>query len=308
MPVHLVAPSPFTQTCPRPVIFLAGGITGCPDWQAEAVTRMAGLHATVANPRRPEVLPDDPDLNAEQVAWENDLLELADAVLFWFPGGSSLQPIALYELGKIAAGCKPVAVGADPGYSRRADVILQLSHARPGLAVHSTLSATVQDIIGRAIWENSRPVLGRPGRAGDGNPAQLLRKAAVQARELAAAARRDLTVALYWQSYGGSEAQVWHAGFTQGFGGPCGDLAARMHPGAVMAAAELLGLEAARAEKHITLDRPECPHDEPCRCSPAQEWACERCGSWLADDCRCWEAALQLAAAFLGTDQAGRNR
>jgi hypothetical protein len=65
-------------------------------------------------------------------------------VLFWFPAGPSVQPIALYELGKIAAGPKPIAVGADPGYGRRRDVVLQLSHARPCVAVHSTLATTVE--------------------------------------------------------------------------------------------------------------------------------------------------------------------
>jgi hypothetical protein len=64
-------------------------------------------------------------------------------IVFWFPGGGSVQPISLYELGFHAAGRKRLAVGADPGYTRRFDVVQQLSHARPGLAVHSTLPATL---------------------------------------------------------------------------------------------------------------------------------------------------------------------
>jgi hypothetical protein len=41
-------------------------------------------------------------------------------------------------------GPKPIAVGADPGYVRRLDVVLQLSHARPDVPVHATLAATVR--------------------------------------------------------------------------------------------------------------------------------------------------------------------
>jgi hypothetical protein len=65
-------------------------------------------------------------------------------VLFWFPSGGAVRPIALYELGKIAAGSKPVAVGTESGYIRQQGVVLQLSHARPAVRVHSTLAATVE--------------------------------------------------------------------------------------------------------------------------------------------------------------------
>ena len=139
--MHVVAPETFDGT--GPVLFLAGGITGCPDWQAEAVSLLAAAEVTVMNPRRPGRMADVPDPAAEQVAWEFRYLNRADVVLFWFPSGEAVQPIALYELGRIAAGPKPVAVGADPGYLRRLDVVLQLSHARPDVPVHATLAATV---------------------------------------------------------------------------------------------------------------------------------------------------------------------
>jgi hypothetical protein len=125
------------------VIFLAGGITGCPDWQAEAVSLLTGADVTAMNPRRPGRMADVPDRAAEQVAWEFRYLDQADVVLFWFPASESVQPIARYELGRIAAGPKPIAVGVDPGYVRRLDVVLQLSHARPDVPVHATLAATV---------------------------------------------------------------------------------------------------------------------------------------------------------------------
>jgi Nucleoside 2-deoxyribosyltransferase like len=141
---HVVAPELFDGD--GLVVFLAGGITGCPDWQQAAVSLLAEVDATAMNPRRPGRIADAPDIAAEQVAWECRYLSRADVVLFWFPPGPAVQPIALYELGKIAAGTKPIAVGADPGYRRRLDVVLQLSHARPDVPVLPTLTATAEQV------------------------------------------------------------------------------------------------------------------------------------------------------------------
>lgn len=70
-------------------------------------------------------------------------LERAAVVLFWFAAGPSPQPIALYELGRLADTGRPIAVGADPGYVRRADVRVQMALSRPGLVVRSDLAGTV---------------------------------------------------------------------------------------------------------------------------------------------------------------------
>lgn len=37
---------------PKPAVFLAGGITGCSDWQQEIVTRLHDLPVVLLNPRR----------------------------------------------------------------------------------------------------------------------------------------------------------------------------------------------------------------------------------------------------------------
>jgi hypothetical protein len=141
---YVVAPDSFDGE--GPVVFLAGGITGCPDWQSAAISLLAETDAMAMNPRRADSAAVMPNIAAEQVAWECRYLERADVVLFWFPGGPTVQPIVLYELGKIAAGPKPIAVGVDPGYIRCSDVVLQLSHARPDVLVHSTLTATVERV------------------------------------------------------------------------------------------------------------------------------------------------------------------
>lgn len=126
-------------------VFLAGGITDCPNWQAEAHAGLADLPIAIVNPRRANFSMQDPTAPADQIRWEYEHLRRADAVLFWFPAsGTAVQPIALYELGAHAATGKPMVVGADPGYPRSTDVVLQLGHVRPDLRVFRTLSETVR--------------------------------------------------------------------------------------------------------------------------------------------------------------------
>ncbi len=126
-------------------LFLAGGITGCPDWQTRAALQLcaAGVPATVMNPRR-AVFPEwEPAASRVQIAWEYEHLARADVILFWFCA-ESIQPIALYELGAHAARGAKIAVGAHPEYARRLDVVEQLRHVRPEVEVHAPLAGTVR--------------------------------------------------------------------------------------------------------------------------------------------------------------------
>ncbi|MGC0328126.1 hypothetical protein RKD23_001116 [Streptomyces sp. SAI-170] len=129
-----------------PSVFLAGGIGQYANWQHEAALSFSDMDVAVLNPRRSSFPVDDPDAEAQQVRWENRHLHRASLVLFWLPASESHQPIALYELGMMAAGPTPLAVGADPAYVRRNNVVVQLSLARPGLTVHSTLEDTVHQV------------------------------------------------------------------------------------------------------------------------------------------------------------------
>ncbi|MFI5892060.1 nucleoside 2-deoxyribosyltransferase domain-containing protein [Actinoplanes sp. NPDC051513] len=145
--IYVEAPAALERTT-KPVLFLAGGITGCPDWQAGVLELLGAADIVVANPRRANFPIHDPGAAYEQIRWEFELLRRADAVLFWFAGGPSLQPIALYELGAHAANpAKRIAVGADPGYARRPDVLIQLGLVRPGLTVHDDLGDVVADAV-----------------------------------------------------------------------------------------------------------------------------------------------------------------
>jgi hypothetical protein len=121
-----------------PSLFLAGGITGCPDWQRVAVSLLADEPVTLLNPRRVNFPIDDPDAAPQQIEWEHRHLRKADDVLFWFPR-EALCPIALYELGAWSMTAKPLFVGTHPNYQRRQDVEIQTKLARPDAPVSSNL-------------------------------------------------------------------------------------------------------------------------------------------------------------------------
>ena len=72
----------------KTVIFMAGGITNCPDWQNEIMWILDGMgmdNLVLLNPRRKNFPIGDPDASYDQIKWEFDNLRAADAILFWFP-------------------------------------------------------------------------------------------------------------------------------------------------------------------------------------------------------------------------------
>ena len=126
---------------PGPSLFLAGGISGTFDWQADVITRLADLPLVLLNPRRRDFPMDDPSAAQSQIEWEYRHLRRATAVLFWFPP-ETLCPIALYELGgRALVREQPLFVGTHPDYKRRLDVEVQLKLARPEITVVSDTAA-----------------------------------------------------------------------------------------------------------------------------------------------------------------------
>jgi len=141
-------------------IFLAGGITNCPDWQSETIGAMEiysfpktqGIFSfikqniTIYNPRRKNFPIDDPNAAEVQIVWEYKHLQGADLVVFWFSRGS-LNPIVLYELGRWGnSSDKPIIIGVDEEYERKKDVIMQTGLARPDVVIRSSLSDVINDI------------------------------------------------------------------------------------------------------------------------------------------------------------------
>ncbi len=120
-------------------IFLAGGISGCEYWQGELVDIITDCnqpnrgisvprpeHPAVAlyNPVRFDYDMSDETMEEEQITWEYVHIERADIVSFWF-SHETIQPITLFELGKVLGSGKRVIIGIHPEYSRRSDVLYQ---------------------------------------------------------------------------------------------------------------------------------------------------------------------------------------
>ena len=119
-------------------IFLAGGITGCPDWQKEMAERLSDAPLTILNPRRKNFPIDDPTAAFGQIAWEHNALKVADFILFWFCK-ATLCPIVLYELGAWSMTHKPIFIGIEPGYKREYDVRIQTRLAKPHTPIVNNL-------------------------------------------------------------------------------------------------------------------------------------------------------------------------
>lgn len=142
--------APHTYTGHLPKIFLAGGIGQCSDWQAKVVAALAYEDVALLNPRRASF--DNPWTTAnsrEQITWEFNALQQADLILFWFDGGPSAQPIALFELGVYGtrgSQDKPVIIGRDPDYLRADDITIQIGLYAPGRRIHDTLDSVCQKV------------------------------------------------------------------------------------------------------------------------------------------------------------------
>lgn len=139
-------------------VFLAGGITGCPDWQSEVVAKMKLLAGyagdsisdiLLMNPRRANFPIDDPKAAFEQIQWEFNHLRQADLISFWFSSGA-IQPIALFEYGYWLGGNKPFVVGCDPTYPRLQDVLIQTQLKDANIRIHNNLDSLCASIIQEA--------------------------------------------------------------------------------------------------------------------------------------------------------------
>jgi len=123
-------------------VFLAGGITGCQDWQAIISNNLKVYdNVTVINPRRKTFDLSNKDMeDVKQISWEHQALLCSDIIPFWFCK-ETLCPITLFELGKMLGlntsyggdDRYKISIGIEEGYTRVNDVILQsnlMQHTR----------------------------------------------------------------------------------------------------------------------------------------------------------------------------------
>lgn len=137
----------FRSLLAEPKVFLAGGITDCPDWQDTMLDFLVqlGFQGTLFNPRRPNFNVRDASMEEEQITWEFEHLEKADVVSFWFPK-ETLCPITLLELGKMLGKGKRVLVGVHPQYARKSDVYYQTGLEQPDVKIVDTLPDLAEQV------------------------------------------------------------------------------------------------------------------------------------------------------------------
>jgi len=111
-------------------LFLAGGISGCDDWQKKAADSLKDLPITIINPRREGFNVNNMLNSVDQIKWEHKYLWESTHVMFWFPD-ATLCPITLFELGKclmlhkMNEGAETLYIGCAPDYKRVFDVEIQ---------------------------------------------------------------------------------------------------------------------------------------------------------------------------------------
>ncbi|MFH1511239.1 MAG: nucleoside 2-deoxyribosyltransferase domain-containing protein [Candidatus Woesearchaeota archaeon] len=143
---YIEAPTTYSGT--EKSLFLGGGITGCPNWQASLCSLLRDEDIVLLNPRRAKFPIEDKNAKKDQILWEFEHLRKAYAISFWFPR-ESVCPIALYELGAWSMTNKQLFVGMDSKYNRRVDVEIQTKLFRPELEVVYSMDALAERI---KVW------------------------------------------------------------------------------------------------------------------------------------------------------------
>lgn len=136
------------ETIHNKKLFLAGGITNCPDWQQDMISKLKDLDGlTIFNPRRPDFDTTKPEETVKQIVWEFKHLKESDFISFWFSKGS-VNPIVLYELGMYGnSSNKNITIGIDPEYTRKQDVMIQTKLARPDIVITEDFQQFIHNVV-----------------------------------------------------------------------------------------------------------------------------------------------------------------
>ena len=135
----------FRNDCFSEIIFLAGGITNCPDWQQDVINSMKNERCVLINPRRAHWDVNDDTMERKQIEWEHYHLDNSMSILFWFPK-ETVCPITLFELGKFLNSGKRLYIGCHPEYSRINDVRIQVSLEIPRQKIYTSLNDLINDV------------------------------------------------------------------------------------------------------------------------------------------------------------------
>ena len=146
----ITAPEHYEPSDKDITVFLAGGITNCPNWQKQVIDTLSNdkyyyednLDSLVLfNPRRENFPIGDKTAAREQIQWEYNMIEKCDIFSMYFPSSDSDQPICMYELGRNILRMQMrfpsdwddrIVIGVEDGYKRKQDVLIQTQLATNG--------------------------------------------------------------------------------------------------------------------------------------------------------------------------------
>lgn len=129
------------------VLFLAGGISNCPDWQREVLQQFKNFQITIVNPRRSSFDTSNPKESEVQIEWEHRWLRKATEIMFWFPK-ETLCPITLFEYGGALERFQKLFVGCHREYQRSEDLVIQTRLSKlKTLTVHKTFGDLMDEML-----------------------------------------------------------------------------------------------------------------------------------------------------------------
>lgn len=145
---EIKAPDRYEHRPNQRTLFVAGGISNCPEWQSTLPAAFAEIDVHLLNPRRDHFDIGNPVMDQEQIEWEHQHLMQASAYLFWFCE-ETLCPITLFELGKVIGlfPTRSLFVGTHPNYERKRHVNIQLLLIRPEVTVVQKLDRLLEQVI-----------------------------------------------------------------------------------------------------------------------------------------------------------------
>ncbi len=154
----ITAPQIYNKQLGQVSVFLAGGITNCPKWQDEVISKLEYYdlqRLVVYNPRQEHFDITDPNASYKQIAWEYKYLESMDIFSMYFSDGDSDQPICMYELGRNIIRMQNrfptdwknrIVITCEDGYRRRQDVYIQTRLAVKDNIVYNSLDKHITAI------------------------------------------------------------------------------------------------------------------------------------------------------------------
>lgn len=167
--IVITAPHLYIPKYDDVTVFLAGGITGCRDWQNETIEHLRKFvgrddtQVVVYNPRQENFDVNNPAATIDQITWEYQYLNQVDIFSMYFVGGDQIQPICMYELGRyIIMFEDEQVISTEKDYIRKIDVVNQVALTTRGLTAVNTEATPYTHA--KAIFESIEKVKERKMR------------------------------------------------------------------------------------------------------------------------------------------------